>query len=36
MGRIGRLYPAYLHPWVVNLGSKGESKVKDEGGGGRS
>ena len=31
-GRIGRLYPAYLHPWVVNLGGESESEVKDEGG----
>jgi len=31
-GRIGRLYPAYIHPWVVNLGGEGESEVKDEGG----
>ncbi|WP_162008578.1 hypothetical protein [Vulcanisaeta thermophila] len=24
--RIGRLYPAHLHPWVVEVGSEGEVK----------
>ncbi|GAB6946160.1 hypothetical protein JCM16161A_02900 [Vulcanisaeta sp. JCM 16161] len=31
-GRIGRLYPAYKHPWVIELGSEDSSKAKNKGG----
>mgnify|MGYP001770797722 CR=1 FL=1 len=31
-GRIGRLYPAYKHPWVIKLGSEGPTEVEDVGG----
>ena len=31
-GRIGRLYPAYKHPWVIKLGGEGSTEVKDNGG----
>ena len=27
-GRLGRLYPAYMHPWVVELGREGEAEVE--------
>lgn len=30
-GRIGRLYPAYKHPWVIELGGEDSSKVENEG-----
>ncbi len=30
-GRIGRLYPAYKHPWVIELGGEDSGKVEDEG-----
>ena len=31
-GRIGRLYAAYKHPWVIELGGEGSTEVKDGGG----
>ncbi|GAB6945320.1 hypothetical protein [Vulcanisaeta sp. JCM 14467] len=34
-GRIGKLYPAYKHPWVIELGGEGSTEVKDGGGEGR-
>ncbi|MGC9180195.1 MAG: hypothetical protein ACP5GZ_08330 [Vulcanisaeta sp.] len=30
VGMIGRLYPARLHPWVVNLGGENKVEIKDE------
>ena len=35
-GRVGRLYPAYKHPWVIELGGEGSTEVKDGGGEGGS
>jgi hypothetical protein len=32
-GSIGKLCPAYLHPWAINLGGEGEVKAKDGEGG---
>ncbi|WP_367834298.1 hypothetical protein [Vulcanisaeta sp. JCM 16159] len=32
VNRIGRLYPAYKHPCVIELGGEDSGKVEDEGG----
>ncbi len=31
-GRIGRLYPAYKHPWVIELGGEGSIEAENKGG----